>query len=159
MGALGFGKPRILRADDRVEGFRCGSPVVDEWVARRARTAREAGTAVVYASFLGGELAGFYTLSAQSVVRAEVSGWLARNAPAQVPVLLLGMLGVDERWQGAGLGRDLLLDAVRRAELVAGQIGARALVVDPVDDAARAFYTKYGFRPVPGSARMFAKLH
>lgn len=159
MGAVEFSRPRILRADDPVDGFRSGVAVVDEWVARRARTAREAGTAVVYASFAGGELAGFYTLSAQSVVRSEVSGWLARNAPAQVPVLLLGMLGVDKRWQGVGLGRDLLLDAAHRAEGVAGQIGARALVVDPVGDAARGFYSRFGFRAIPGSGRMFAKLH
>ena len=159
MGPLGFTPPRILRAGDDVSGFSSGEPLVDSWVARRAPSARSAGTAVVYATFLDGALAGFYTLSAQSVVRAEVSGWLARNAPEQIPVILLGMLGVDRRWQGMGLGSDLLADAVRRSELVAEQIGARALVVDPLGDGARAFYTRHGFRPVPGSARMFAKLH
>lgn len=159
MGALAFTPPRILQASDDVSGFSSGEPLVDSWVARRAVSARGAGTAVVYATFLDGALTGFYTLSAQSVVRSEVSGWLARNAPEQIPVILLGMLGVDERWQGMGLGSDLLSDAVRRSELVAEQIGARALVVDPLGDGARAFYARRGFRPVPGSARMFARLH
>lgn len=91
-------------------------------------------------------------------LQKETSGRIARNALLQIPVILLGMLGVDEAFQGQGLGRDLLLDAVRRAESVACQIGARAIVVDPIDDSARAFYERYGFRLIPRSGRMFAKL-
>ena len=53
---------------------------------------------------------------------------------------------------------DLLLDAVRRARLVSDQVGARALVVDPLDDGARSFYARYGFRDMPGTCRMFARL-
>lgn len=158
MGALTFTAPRALREGDSVEGFSCGAPLVDDWLATRAKGARKAGTAVVYVTFCEGELAGFYTLSAQSVVRAETSGWIARNAPAHIPVILLGMMGVDRRYQGAGLGHDLLLDAVHRAQSVAEQIGARALVVDPLDEGAHKFYERYGFRDMPGTNRMFAKL-
>lgn len=155
---LSFSAPRILAQGDSLEGFSCGSELIDSWVERRAATAREVGTAVVYATFHGGELAGFYTLSAQSISRESARGWIARNAPDQIPAILLGMLGVDVRWQGEGLGRDLLLDAVRRSRGVAEQIGARALVVRPLDDSARAFYARHGMRPVPGSDLMFAKL-
>lgn len=77
--------------------------------------------------------------------------------PAQIPVILLGMLGVDKRYQGEGLGRDLLLDVVHRAGYVSEQVGAKALIVDPIDDATRAFYSRYGFRPMPGASRMYAK--
>ena len=159
MGKLVFSKPRILQERDAIDGFSSGSPLVDSWLKMRARKAREAGTAVVYVSFADEKLAGFYSLSAQSIVRSDVSGWIARNAPEQIPVILLGILGVDIQWQGCGLGRDLLLDAVHRAELVAEQIGARALVVDPIDDGAEAFYAHFGFRHIPGMTRMFAKLH
>lgn len=105
-----------------------------------------------------GDLAGFYTLSSQSMARSGVGGWLARNAPSQIPVILLGMLGVDARWHGEGLGHSLLVDAAQRSSAVAQSIGARALVVDPADDSARAFYVRHGFRPIPGSNRLFAKL-
>lgn len=147
-----------LQHGDNLAGFSSGVDLVDQWLARRASGARAAGTAVVYVTFCGDALAGFYTLSAQSITRSETSGWIARNAPQQIPVILLGMLGVDQRFQGQGLGRDLLLDAVHRAESVAEQIGARALVVDPIDNVTRSFYEKYGFRPIPGSSRLFAKL-
>lgn len=158
MGRLTFSPPRQLGSDDDVSGFSCGQPLVDAWVATRAAGARKAGTAVVYATFCGGRLAGLYSLSAQSVPRGDASGWLSRNAPEQIPVILLGMLGVDARYQGEGLGRDMLLDAVRRARSVSEQIGARALVVDPADDTSRAFYARFGFRDMPGCDRMFAKL-
>ena len=158
MGEVAFTRPRILSAHDSVEGFCSGSSLIDGWVAKRARTAHRAGTAVVYATFCHEYLAGFYTLSAQSITRDTASGWIARNSSDQIPVILLGMLGVDKQWQGQGLGHDLLVDAIHRAELVAEQIGARALVVDPLDSSARAFYERHGFRPIPGSARMFAKL-
>lgn len=157
MGLI-FTPPRQLRVEDDVAGFSCGVEIVDSWMALRARKARVAGTAVVYATFCEGKLAGFYSLSSQSIPRESSSGWIARNAPDQIPVILLGMLGVDRRYQGCGLGHDLLLDAVRRAQAVSEQIGARAIVVDPADESARGFYMRYGFRDVPGSSRMYAKL-
>lgn len=153
-----FAAPRQLEPGDSIEGFECGVGLVDEWVRKRAAYARKAGAAVVYATFCDGVLAGFYSLSSQSIMRDAASGWIARNAPEQIPVIRLGMMGVDKRFQGCGLGRDLLLDAVHRAESVAAQIGARALVVDPVDDASRSFYAAHGFRVIPGSGRMFAIL-
>uniref|UniRef100_A0A7C9JDS7 N-acetyltransferase n=1 Tax=Muribaculaceae bacterium Z82 TaxID=2304548 RepID=A0A7C9JDS7_9BACT len=158
MGGLEFAPPRQLEEGDGIENFCCGIEIVDSWANRYAASARRNGTAVVYASFCGACVAGFYSLSSQSIARDSVSGWLSRNAPLQIPVILLGMLGVDKRFQGHGLGHDLLLDAVHRSLAIAGTLGARALVVDPADDKARAFYEKYGFAPLPGTNRMFAKL-
>ena len=158
MGGVSFCPPRALRDDDPIDGFSCGSEAVDGWFSRRARAARRLGTAAVYVTLSQGRIAGFYTLSSHSLDREEVSGWLARNAPRQIPVILLGMLGVDRAFQGAGLGANLLLDAVHRAERVSEAVGARALVVDPEGDAARAFYRHHGFGDVPGTSRMYAKL-
>lgn len=158
MGCLELTVPRPLKEDDDVSGFCCGIDLVDSWANRYAASARRNGTAVVYASFCGSQVAGFYSLSSQSIARKDASGWISRNAPLQIPVILLGMLGVDKRFQGHGLGRDLLLDAARRSLAISSTLGARALVVDPADDNARAFYKKYGFEPLPGTDRMFAKL-
>lgn len=155
----GFEKPRKLTDDDCLQDFHCGVSVVDDWVKRRAKTAEKNGTAVVYVVCCDGQVAGLYSLSAHAVVRDEVAGgWLRRNAPESIPAVLLGMLGVDQRFQGQNLGSSLLGDAMARALSVAQQIGAKALLVDPVDDTARSFYEKYGFREVPGQRRMFISL-
>lgn len=161
MGTLSFSRPRPLSEADDLEGFFCGVGIVDDWLARHARNARRLGTAVVYASFCekdGERLAGFYLLSSHSIVRDSTSGWISRNAPEVVPVILLGMLGVDRCYQGMGLGHNLLLDAGHRAASVAGIVGARALVVDPVDETSRSFYRRHGFRDMPGTGKMHATL-
>ena len=67
--------------------------------------------------------------------------------PDPVPVILLGQLAVDEAWRGLGLGSDLLIDAAARALAAAGVVSARAVVVQAIDDRARAFYERFGFRP------------
>lgn len=86
------------------------------------------------------------------------SGWLKRNAPGQIPVILLGVLGVDKRHQGSGLERMLLHDASMRALSIADSLGAKALVVDPIDDAAATFYARHGFEQIPRLGRMFVPL-
>ena len=154
-----FSKPVQLPAGKGIEGFRCGSEVVDRWAAHHSAFARKRGTAVIYASYCGEKVAGFYTLSTHSVARADVSGgWFARSAPEQVPAVLLGMMGVDEAFQGCGLGAALLRDAILNAMKVAELAGAKALIVDPVDESSRAFYERFGFAELSGTRRMALKL-
>lgn len=159
MGAVTeFSAPRRLQDADDISGFSCGEATVDVWLAKHARHACKRGTAVVYVSFDEADaLAGYYTLSAHSMDRNAMTGWLARNAPDQIPVILLGMLGVSEAHKGKGLGRQLLLDAYHRARSAAETIGAKALVVDPLSDAVAGFYLGVGFEHIPGSDRLFAR--
>ena len=155
----GFSKPAALPEDSDLAGFRSGVAVVDNWAHRHAAHAFKRGTAVVYVSYCGGKPAGFYTLSSHSLRRADIGGgWLKRNSPDQIPAVQLGMMGVDMQFQGSGLGAHLLRDAIIRSMSVAETIGARALVVDPADDDARGFYEHFGFRPIPGSDRLYIPL-
>ena len=50
-----------------------------------------------------------------------------------------------------GLGADLLQDALIRAIAGARHYGARAVVVDAIDDRAAAFYRHHGFLPLEGN--------
>lgn len=158
--ALMFTKPRRIRGDDDLSGFCCGEQSLDLWLEKHAIQALSQGTAVTYVTFSEtGELAGYYSLSAHSVARGNVrGGWLPRNTPEQIPVILLGRLAVSEQFKGDGLGARLLKDAVERALAAAYRIGARALIVDPLGDQAANFYEHFGFRHLQGSTRMFAKL-
>ncbi len=67
--------------------------------------------------------------------------------PEPVPVILLGQLAVDAAYQGRGLGADLLIDAGTRSLAAAKVIGARAIIVQALDDQAARFYQRWGFRP------------
>lgn len=130
--------------------FSCGDKLVDDWFIKHAKHAKSRGTAVVYVSYCDDKLAGFYTLSSHSVVRNSIQGgWLRRNAPEQVPVILLGMMGVDTRYKGCGLGAALLRDAIKKSLEIAQIIGAKALLVDPSSESAESFYAHFGFKEMP----------
>ena len=66
--------------------------------------------------------------------------------PQPVPVILLGQLAVDRDYQGRGLGSDLLINAAKRALAAADVIGARAIVVQALNERAKLFYERFGFR-------------
>ena len=165
MGLAAFTRPVPYSEKMCLSGFESGVEELDRWLVSYGHLARKRGTAVVYLSYqVGSNIceetpAGFYTLSSSAVDRRDVaSGWLKRNTPEKIPVILLGMLAVDKRFQGQGLGVALLHDAAVRAGGISQSLGAKALVVDPLDDVSRGFYEKYGFTGIPGSSRMFAKL-
>ena len=56
-----------------------------------------------------------------------------------IPVILLGQLAVVEDRRGRRLGTDPL--AASRT------IGARAVVVQAIDEGAKAFHVRFGYRP------------
>lgn len=52
-----------------------------------------------------------------------------------------------------------MADAVTKARLAGETVAMMAMVVDPIDDAARGFYSSFGFRSLPGlERRMFLVL-
>ena len=65
--------------------------------------------------------------------------------PEPIPVILSGQLAVDRNYQGKGLGTDLLIDAGKRALAAAEVIGARAIIVQALDEQARTSYKRSGF--------------
>jgi len=97
----------------------------------------------------GGGIGGYYTLSSTAVKLAELPDNVARRLPRYplVPATLLGRLAVDKRFQGQGYGRFLLADALLRA--VRSEIASFAVIVDAKDDAARRFYERESFLPLP----------
>ncbi|QIN85123.1 GNAT family N-acetyltransferase [Rubrobacter tropicus] len=93
-------------------------------------------------------IAGYYTLSSEVIERGELPAALERGFGRNrvFPAILLGRLAVDLEYQGEGLGRELLLDALYRAlELSRTSVGAMAVLVDALHEKAQEFYTRYGF--------------
>jgi predicted N-acetyltransferase YhbS len=106
-----------------------------------------------------GRVVGYYSLSAGSVRKEESPARIAKGlAMRPIGVILLARLAVDRNEHGAGLGRTLLVDALSRALTAADAIGARAILVHPIDDEAAAFYKKFGFEPSPLDPKQFMLL-
>ena len=125
--------------------FDCGIPGINAWLQRKARLNEAKGGARTYVVGVRDRVIAFYSLAASSVERRRVSSRVGRSMPEPIPVILLGQLAVDSDYQGRGLGADLLFDAGTRALAAAGVIGARAIVVQALDERAAAFYQRHGF--------------
>jgi predicted N-acetyltransferase YhbS len=149
--------PEPLRADHDFSGFDCGAPELNDWLKRRG-LASEGLTARTFVVCEGARVVGYYTLAAGAIMRVALKAVRPRithNTPDEIPVLLIGRLAVDKRVQRAGIGRGLLKDALLRALLAAQQIGIRAIVVHALDDAAAAFYRRFGFQSAPLGTRTY----
>lgn len=136
--------------------FDCGKPALDEWLARTARQHQEKDISQTFVAVevdSPSRILGFYALSACEVVTEELPRDVASTLPLKAPAMRLGRLAVDRAVQGQGLGELLLMDAIKRTCEVKEHIGAIALFVDALDDDAVSFYRKYGFVPLPHSAR------
>ena len=131
-----------------VDRFDSGVPVLDEWLRNTAAVAAAAGTAATWVLCRHSGVVGYYALAMGSVERVASPSRLGRGQPDPVPVLLLARLALDRTEQGSGLGGDLLRDALIRSVAGARHYGARAIVVDAIDDPAVAFYAHHGFLPL-----------
>lgn len=149
---------RRMAPGDDVSQVRCGQPALDDWARERAPRAEALGDAAVFVLEDGDRIVGYYTLSPFSVIRGASPGRVSRNAPDPVPCLLLGRLAVDQGFQGLGLGKALLKDAILEAATVRARIGGRALVCDPLNDEVRAWYLSAGFIEGRGTRKLFFPL-
>ena len=94
-----------------------------------------------------GELAGYLSLSVAQVEaeRLDIPG-LSQRYP--IAAVRLARLAVDLRYQGQGLGTQLLAQAVRLAHEVMERAAIQVLLVDALSRDVVAFYARWGFRPL-----------
>ena len=133
----------LLEASHETDEFDCGSPAQTNWLRKYALSAQQAGTSRVYVVCEAGtkRVVGYHALAAASISRADAAKGVAKGLPRYpIPAILLTRLGVDKREQRQGLGKALVVDAIRRALQAAETIGVRALLIHAEDDAARDFY-------------------
>lgn len=153
---------RLEKWHDR-SAFNCGHPLLDEWLSDRAGQFDRRDLSRTFVATRSEELSvcGYYALSTHRVIYDALPAVEAKALPRlDVPVVLIGRLAVDRTVRGQGLGSVLLIDALRRALQISEQIGIRAVEVDAIDDAARRFYLKFGFRPLLDDPRhLFLPLH
>jgi GNAT superfamily N-acetyltransferase len=90
---------------------------------------------------------GYYAISTYQLETETLPRRAKKGLPTRMPLpaVLLGKLAVDRATQGQKLGSLLLMDALRRVQHLAGQVGIRLVIVDAIDESARRFYLHYRF--------------
>jgi GNAT superfamily N-acetyltransferase len=144
------GAPEHLSPEHDLSAFDSGNPGLDDWLRRRAWATEQAGasrTNVVCVE--GRKVVGYYVLATGGVALHAATGRTRRNMPDPIPVMVLGRLAVDKAYQGGGLGRALLRDAILRTLQAAAIGGIRAILVHAISDDARRFYERCGVAVSP----------
>lgn len=136
-----------MNGTHRTGAFDCGNPALDTFLKRFPSQNQRNDSARTFVVSRGGAVVGYYSLCAASSVYEttpeKIRKGLARHS---VPLVLLARLAVDRSAQGEGLGSSLLLDAFARFLSVQGSIAAKALLAHAKEDAAKAFYERWGFQ-------------
>ena len=154
IGGGALSAPVPLAQDHDTSVFVCGNDVLDEWL-RQTAFKSEGLSARTYVVCEGNVVVGYYAIATGATARNEAPGRLRRNAPDPLPVMVVGRLAVDTRFKGRGIGNGMLRDALHRSLQISQIAGCRAVLVHAIDDAAAAFYMRYGFVASPISERTF----
>lgn len=139
----------LSSAHDR-KGFSSGNADLDRYFQNQAgQDLRRHIAAPFVLAEPDGVVIGYYTLSASSVTMTELPESTTARLPRypRLPATLIGRLAVDRRFQGQGHGRFLLADALFRTS--GSEIASFAVIVDAIDEGARAFYLREGFVEFP----------
>lgn len=137
----------MLRADHPRHEFDCGDVDLDRYFKTQVTQDIRRHVAHCFVAVNGlGQVVGYYTLAASSVLLADLPQALAKKLPRYptVPVARMGRLAVTQSAQQIGLGSALLADALTR--VFQADVAAYAMVVDAKHQEAALFYEKHGFK-------------
>lgn len=148
--SLRLSAPQPLASSHNLDDFRCGEPLLDDWLKRRAINNQRSGASRTFVVVdAQNKVRGFYAMSAGAVSHQLATSSIRRNMPDPVPVMVLARLAVDAPAQGIKLGAGMLQDAINRAIIVSHNTGVRALLVHALNERAKQFYVHYGFQESP----------
>jgi GNAT superfamily N-acetyltransferase len=150
----------LLGKNHNRKDFNCGKELLDNYLKNQAGqdVKRKLSACFVMIEKEINVVQGYYTLSSNSIPINKFSEKIQKKLPGSynsIPATLLGILAVDIKFQGRGIGKILLIDALKRSYEISKIIGSFGVVVDPIDKEAERFYEKYDFIKLPDSGKMF----
>jgi GNAT superfamily N-acetyltransferase len=141
------------------EDFDCGKELLNNYLKTQASQDIKRKLSACFVVFENETIIkGYYTLSNYSIPLSSFPEHIQKKLPKSynsIPTTLLGRLAIDKKYQGKGIGKILLIDALKRCYEISLEIGSFAVVVDPIDEEAENFYKKYDFIKLPDSGKLF----
>lgn len=128
--------------------FDCGDSDLNEFLLEDALDHNHGKIAITYLFIYEGRVLGFFCLSMFAIKPTEEALEILkeRGKPYTLfPALLIARLGVDEKSQGQGIGREIIETIIGIALKESDKIGCRFIVVDAYENAV-PFYENKGFK-------------
>ena len=148
---LGYRLERLNKAHPR-RAFASGQDEVDDWLKTKALQHQDkhlSATRVLLND--SGVIVGYYTLATGQIDFGDLPAEVAKKLPRRMlPAAILAWLGVAENCQGQGLGRQLLARALCDCHNAGQTFAFVAVILDCIDDNAKAFYQRFDFSQLPG---------
>ena len=150
----------LLNKKHNRKEFDCGKELLNNYLKNQAGqdVKRKLSACFVLVDNETNLIQGYYTLSNYSIPLRNFSEQIRKKllkTYKSIPITLLGRLAIDKKKQGKGIGKILLIDALKRSYTISNEIGSFGIVVDPIDNEAKNFYGKYDFIEFPDSKKMF----
>ncbi len=142
------------------KAFDCGVIELNNFLQQQARQKTKKHISKTYVACrdsVPNTIIGYHTLVGYSALIPPDHKYYNKY-PHPLSALKLARLAVDCSQQSKGLGKRLLIDAIVRTVLVAEQVSAIGLFVDPMSPKVVPFYKQYGFLPADSGIEMWLPL-
>ena len=140
----------LLTREHNRKAFDCGVPALNNYLQKQAMQHAKSGVSRTFVVSDDNKIQGFYSLSMGSLDKSLLPQKLQKKFPHHpLPIVRLGRLAVDTKYQGQGLGKRLLAHALQKCYLLSKEIGMLAVAIDAKDQQARDFYLQFEFDSLP----------
>ena len=134
------------------QDFDCGKEKLNAYLKKTLNQHHKSNISratIATSARLGVKIAGYYTLNASRIDYASLPQASRKKLPERldIPSIKVGMFAVDKRYAEQGLGEEMLMDALYKSYNMSAQLGLNNVIVDAIDDEAKAFWMKYDFIP------------
>ena len=124
------------------ENFDCGNLFLNDFIKKYAyQNQSRYLVGVTYVVHINSEIIGYITLSAASIKKVFLN---SKKPYEDIPILRIGRLSIDKKYQNSGLGKKLLKFAFHKALKLKEDFGCVGIVVDAKEEAVK-FYEQFGF--------------
>jgi GNAT superfamily N-acetyltransferase len=146
---IAINPPAPLTEKHIIATFDCGNDDLNKWLQQRALKSEGQTSRTYVVTTVNNIAIAYYCLAFGSISHEIATSKVKRNTPSPIPAMVVGRLATDKAWQGRGIGRSLLKDAIIRSLQAAEVAGLRAMFVHAIDQEAKDFYLKWGFSQSP----------
>ncbi|AFZ34843.1 GCN5-related N-acetyltransferase [Stanieria cyanosphaera PCC 7437] len=139
---------KLLDTSHNRDNFDCGSEALNRYLQQTARQHNTKGisrTFVLIDSEQPQTIIGFFTLALCEVHATQLPNKWSKKYSATIAGVKLARLAVAKTYQRQGIGEILMVEAMKRALIIADNAGVIGLFVDAKDEAAKEYYHRYDF--------------
>ena len=128
-----------------LNSFDCGNEMINKFVKKNLKKRVKKNLSRAYVLLDEDEkFMAFYTLDSFAITKDNFNDINKPSLPPVVPIIKLGMLGVDKKYQGRGIGKRLLKSAIVKTLETSKIVGCVGLYLLAEKEAVK-FYEKLGF--------------